>query len=113
MVRHPLTPEERERGRRLGSLLRTARGNRTLAAIAERAGLPSETLRKIEAGRIAGPSFFTVAAIAGALGLSLDRVVALCALPGADPLPQPAAVTWAWSDDPPSPATAGSVRRRA
>lgn len=33
-----------------------------------------ETLRKIETGRVATPAFPTIAAIADALGLSLDAV---------------------------------------
>lgn len=33
-----------------------------------------ETLRKIESGRVATPSFPTIAAIADVLGLSLDAV---------------------------------------
>ena len=43
---------------------------------------PAETLRKIETGRIATPAFFTVAALAAALGLSLEDVVRQCAGPG-------------------------------
>ena len=42
--------------------------------VALEAGLSPETLRKIETGRIATPSFPTIAAIAGVLGLSLDEV---------------------------------------
>jgi transcriptional regulator with XRE-family HTH domain len=38
------------------------------------AGVSPETLRKIETGRIATPSFATVAAVAGVVGLSLDVV---------------------------------------
>ena len=38
------------------------------------AGISPETLRKIESGRVATPSFPTVAAIAEVLGLSLDEV---------------------------------------
>lgn len=38
------------------------------------AGVSPETLRKIETGRVATPSFPTIAAIAGVLGLSLDAV---------------------------------------
>ncbi|MFD4574788.1 helix-turn-helix domain-containing protein [Streptomyces sp. NPDC058417] len=72
MVRTPLTPEERERGERLGRLLREARGDRSMAEIAARAGVSAETLRKIETGRAPTPAFFTVAALAGALGLSMD-----------------------------------------
>jgi len=54
-------------------LLREARGPRSMAEIAARSGVPAETLRKIETGRIATPAFFTVAALAGALGLSLEN----------------------------------------
>jgi transcriptional regulator with XRE-family HTH domain len=38
------------------------------------AGISVETLRKIETGRIPTPAFFTVAAIAEAVGISLDAV---------------------------------------
>ncbi|GAA3503780.1 hypothetical protein GCM10019016_108920 [Streptomyces prasinosporus] len=82
MVRTPLTPEERERGERLGRLLREARGGRSMAEVAARAGISAETLRKIETGRAPTPAFFTVAALAGALGLSMDELVVRCA-PGA------------------------------
>ncbi|KJY35602.1 MULTISPECIES: helix-turn-helix domain-containing protein [Streptomyces] len=80
MVRTPLTPEERERGERLGALLREARGGRSMVEVAAGAGLSPETLRKIETGRAPTPAFFTVAALAEALGLSLDEVVRRCAL---------------------------------
>jgi transcriptional regulator with XRE-family HTH domain len=42
--------------------------------IALAAGVSPETLRKIESGRVATPSFPTVAAVASTLGLSLDQV---------------------------------------
>lgn len=74
MVREPLTPEQREYGRRLGSALRAARGGRALVEVAVAAGISPETLRKIETGRIATPSFAAVAAVTGSLGLSLDDV---------------------------------------
>ncbi|GAA1511819.1 helix-turn-helix domain-containing protein [Streptomyces albidochromogenes] len=80
MVRTPLTPEERERGERLGRLLREARGDRTMVDVAARAGLSAETLRKIETGRAPTPAFFTVAALAGVLGLSMDEVAVRCAV---------------------------------
>ncbi|MGQ4419828.1 XRE family transcriptional regulator, partial [Streptomyces sp. SAS_269] len=38
MVRTPLTPEERERGERLGLLLREARGGRSMAEVSAAAG---------------------------------------------------------------------------
>ncbi|MGC9963099.1 MAG: helix-turn-helix transcriptional regulator [Acidimicrobiales bacterium] len=74
MVRDPLKPWEIERGRRLGSVLRTARGSASLGEVALAAGISVETLRKIETGRIATPAFFTVAAVAQILGLSLDAL---------------------------------------
>ena len=62
-------------------LLREARGPRSMAEIAVVSGVPAETLRKIETGRIATPAFFTVAALAGALGLSLEEIAQACAEP--------------------------------
>ena len=82
MVRPPLSHSEHARGERLGTLLREARGARSMAEIAAVSGVPAETLRKIETGRIATPAFFTVAALAAALGLSLEDVVRQCAEPG-------------------------------
>lgn len=74
MVRVPLTVAERERGERLGQLLRAARGDRSMMDVAVRAGISTETLRKIETGRIPTPAFFTVAALADALELNLERL---------------------------------------
>lgn len=78
MVRPPLTSEERARGERLADLLRHARGGRSLAEVAACAGIPVETLRKIESGRVPTPAFFTIAALATALDLSLDVIAGLC-----------------------------------
>lgn len=85
MVRTPLTPWERERGERFGALLRGARGERSMVEVAAAAGVSAETLRKIETGRAPTPAFFTVAALAHALGLSLDELAAVCAETGEDP----------------------------
>jgi transcriptional regulator with XRE-family HTH domain len=74
MVRLPLTPADVERGERLGALLRRARGPRSMLSVALDAGISPETLRKIESGRVATPSFSTIAAVAGVLHLSLDAV---------------------------------------
>ena len=74
-----MSPEERARGERLGMLLREARGSRTMTEVAAVSGVPVETLRKIETGRIATPAFFTVAALAATVDLSLEDVVAYCA----------------------------------
>ena len=59
-----LTPQERERGRLLGAALRAARGPRSMVEVSAAAGIPVETLRKIETGRIVTPAFFTVVALA-------------------------------------------------
>lgn len=79
MVRVPLSPQERQRGERFGALLRQARGERSMVDVAAAAGVSAETLRKIETGRAPTPAFFTVAALAYALDLSLDDLVTACA----------------------------------
>jgi transcriptional regulator with XRE-family HTH domain len=78
MVRVPLSPQERERGERFGALLRQARGDRSMVDVAAAADVSAETLRKIETGRAPTPAFFTVAALAHALDLSLDELAAAC-----------------------------------
>jgi transcriptional regulator with XRE-family HTH domain len=42
--------------------------------VAANSGVPVETLRKIEAGRIPTPAFFTVVALASALDIPLDQL---------------------------------------
>jgi hypothetical protein len=78
MVRRPLSPEERARGERLGASLRAARGARSMVEVAAASGIPVETLRKIEAGRIPTPAFFTVVSLAVAVDLPLERLVQAC-----------------------------------
>ena len=51
-----------------------------MADVAAESGVPVETLRKIETGRIATPAFFTVVALAAALGVDLERVAARCVM---------------------------------
>jgi len=72
MARPALTPADLDRGRHLGSLLREARGARSVSEVAVASGLSSETVRKVEGGQVATPAFSTVAALAGVLGVSLD-----------------------------------------
>lgn len=74
MVRPPLSPADRERGIRLGERLRAARGERTSVEVAQAAGISVETLRKIEHGRVPTPAFFTVVAIARALGVPVESL---------------------------------------
>lgn len=54
-----------------------------MTEIAAASGVPVETLRKIETGRIATPAFFTVAALAASVGIPLEDVAAHCADPDA------------------------------
>ncbi len=75
MVRVPLTPEQIDSGRRLGALLRRVRAGRDPETVARSAGISPETLRKIEVGRIATPSFGTVVAICDAVGLPITDAV--------------------------------------
>jgi hypothetical protein len=91
MVRPMLTPAERARGRRLGAALREARGDRSMVEVAACAGVPVETLRKIETGRIPTPAFFTVVALADAVGVSLGQLADSTAAAGANGESQPAA----------------------
>ncbi|GAB4080280.1 hypothetical protein GCM10028783_12280 [Modestobacter muralis] len=77
-----MSPEERERGRRLGALLRAARGTRTPGEVALASGVSLEALRKIESGRVPTPAFFTVAALARAVDLPLDQLAEALDLTG-------------------------------
>lgn len=74
MVRPPLSKQDRERGLRLGEILRAARGDRTTVEVAAEAGISVETLRKIEHGRIPTPAFFTVVAIARVVDVPLESL---------------------------------------
>ncbi|MBO0869102.1 MAG: helix-turn-helix domain-containing protein [Micromonosporaceae bacterium] len=78
MIRPPLSRAERRRGERLGAQLRRCRGERSIVEVAAAAGISAETLRKIETGRVPTPAFFTVAALAGALGIELDSLAEGC-----------------------------------
>jgi hypothetical protein len=53
-----------------------------MADVAACSGVPVETLRKIETGRIPTPAFFTVVALAETVGLSLAEIVAACSEDG-------------------------------
>lgn len=74
MPRAAVTTADRRRGETLAALLKTRREQQstTQRALADEAEVALDTLRAIEAGRSASPAFFTVAALAQALGLRLD-----------------------------------------
>jgi transcriptional regulator with XRE-family HTH domain len=65
---------QRLRAQRLGRLLAASREQQGLSQeqLAQSADVSLDTLRKVEQHRIAGPSFFIVAALASPLDLSLD-----------------------------------------
>ncbi|MEV0675958.1 helix-turn-helix transcriptional regulator [Actinosynnema sp. NPDC050436] len=83
MPRRRLDLAARHRGQRLASCLTQARraSGRSAEAVAHSAGLSVETVRSIEKGRTSTPEFFTVAALASELGLSLDELYAQATRP--------------------------------
>ncbi|WP_037775870.1 helix-turn-helix domain-containing protein [Streptomyces albus] len=78
MPRRRLDPAAQRRGQMLASRLTQARraSGRSAEAVARSAGISVETVRSIEKGRTTTPEFFTVAALATELGLSLDELYA-------------------------------------
>ncbi|MER8091881.1 helix-turn-helix transcriptional regulator [Streptomyces goshikiensis] len=67
----------------LASRLTQARraSGRSAEAVARSAGVSVDTVRSIEKGRTSTPEFFTVAALATELGLSLDELYAFAQQP--------------------------------
>lgn len=86
MPRRRLDPAAQRRGQMLASRLTQARraSGRSAEAVARSAGISVETVRSIEKGRTSTPEFFTVAALATELGLSLDELYALANQPSGD-----------------------------
>lgn len=78
MVRPRVSEEDRISGRVLGARLREMRLQAGISAqaLAEASEVSIDTIRSLETGRVAAPSFMTIARIAGALSLSLDELVA-------------------------------------
>lgn len=68
--------EDREHGRRLGVLIAARRQERRRSApeLARDSSVAIDTVRSLESGRVATPTFLTVARLADALGLSLDEL---------------------------------------
>jgi transcriptional regulator with XRE-family HTH domain len=83
MSRRRLDPAAQRRGQILASRLTQARrdSGRSAEAVARNAGISVETVRSIEKGRTSTPEFFTVAALATELGLSLDELYAFARQP--------------------------------
>jgi transcriptional regulator with XRE-family HTH domain len=75
-MKQPLSPDQVRWGQRLGKALadaRQARGDR-IADVASGSGLAVDTVKRIESATALAPTFFTVAAIARVLELSLDEL---------------------------------------
>ncbi|MFD8035261.1 helix-turn-helix domain-containing protein [Streptomyces sp. NPDC059717] len=91
MPRRRLDPAAQRRGQQLASRLKQARraSGRSAEAVARSAGISVETVRSIEKGRTSTPEFFTVAALATELGLSLDELYASVRQPARSDLPAP------------------------
>lgn len=89
MARRRLDSAAHRRGQILASLLAQARraSGRSAEAVARSAGISVDTVRGIEKGRTSSPEFFTVAALAAELGLSLDELYAFVRQPSPHDLP--------------------------
>ncbi len=76
MGRREVNESDRLRAKRLGKALRELRGNRvTTEALASKAGVSVDTVRKLERGGAAFPALFIVSAVVRELGGSLDTLV--------------------------------------
>jgi len=84
----------------LGKRLQTARqaAGLTQQQLCHRANLSFSTLTKIERGAIKSPSIFTVQAIAGAVGVSLDELVGSAPPPARDLLKTKSGVSFIYFD---------------
>jgi len=91
MTRRRLDTATQLRGQELASRLTQARrtSGRSAEAVARSAGISVETVRSIEKGRTITPEFFTVAALAMELGLSLDELYAVVRQPARSDLLAP------------------------
>ena len=77
MARKPLTADERAFGTELGRVIAERREEAKMSgqALADRARLSVDGLRKLETGRTPDPGFQTVLRLARSLGVTLDHLV--------------------------------------
>jgi len=76
MARPLLTKEQEDRGRRLAEKIKASRGIlMTQEQLAQMAGVPLDTLRRLERGVVASPNFFLIADLATALGEDINKWV--------------------------------------
>ena len=78
MTRRCKTEEEKARGKRLGKAIKEKREASQMSGedVAANAGIPIDTLRGLEQGRVADPGVFVVAAVASAMGCDVADLVA-------------------------------------
>lgn len=76
MTRSALPQQDWDHGRKLGKLIAKARAEQRKSAseLAIGSSVSIDAVRSLECGRIATPSFLTVARLASSLGLSLDEL---------------------------------------
>lgn len=81
MGRKTITSAERERGKLLGEVISNARKEASMSqfVLAQKAGMDLDSLRGLEQGRHAHPSFFTVIQIFKTLNIPLDRFISVAA----------------------------------
>lgn len=77
MGRPRRTTTEKEKGKALGAALQKARGRTTTEEVANKAGIPIDTLRRLEQGRVADPGFFLVCSVARAVRIELRSLEAI------------------------------------
>src|SRR5690348_4300144 len=73
MSRAELTDEQRDFGRAIAAAIRAARtrAGLTVRQVADKSGLSVDTLRTLEAGRVASPGFALICAVTNAVGADL------------------------------------------
>lgn len=74
MARTVVSEEQKLRGKRLAQKIKASRENKfTQDELAQVAGVPIDTLRKLERGIVASPSVFLIADLANALKEDLKK----------------------------------------
>jgi transcriptional regulator with XRE-family HTH domain len=74
MARPTISKEQEERGRRLAAKIKASRGTTiTQEQLAQMAGVPLDTLRRLERGVVAAPSIFLISDLATALGEEISQ----------------------------------------
>jgi DNA-binding XRE family transcriptional regulator len=74
MARPTASKEQKERGKRLAEKIKASRGERvTQEQLAHMAGIPLDTIRRLERGVVSAPNIFLIADLAAALRKDLKK----------------------------------------